>query len=175
MEILYEEIRKFFNKRYNFFSLLGYFIGALNFYISALIISKYQFSLLFYIFISLLFFVFNFVFAAITSLYIDIQSDECLRASEIFYFYGLSEYLTLLFIPLTYFIEYKTIYGFKYLMTFSIFFLIWLLRIWLVKKKSGLGVINSIIAVFFPQILIITVGVILIAISWAIAFLQIYA
>jgi hypothetical protein len=60
-------------------------------------------------------------------------------------------------------------------MTFSIFFLIWLLRIWLVKKKSGLGVINSIIAVFFPQILIITVGVILIAISWAIAFLQIYA
>ncbi|HOJ86999.1 MAG: hypothetical protein ACP5SD_02280 [Elusimicrobiales bacterium] len=175
MEKVYSELKDFFGSKYSFISSLGYFIGALNFYVSLLLTYKYEFSLMIFILIASVFFVFNFVFSAITSLYIDIQTEQHIRAKELFYFYGMTEYLTLLFIPLYYFASAGLLKSAFLKGLFLVFLAIWIFRIWLVKKKTGLGFINSLIAIFFPHILIITVGVVFVVAVSVMAFVKIYA
>jgi len=155
MFALWEEIKRLFDKRYPFFSTLGYFFEALNFYLYLLIVNRLDFSILFFMFFFCMVFVGNFIFSAITSLYIDVQNNEQLRARDVFHFYGLSEYLTFILIPLAY-IGFFKINPF-FLIT-AVMFFIWILRIWMVKKCTDFGFINSVIAVLFPHIIIFTVG-----------------
>lgn len=151
MERIYNEIKELVGNKYDFFSLLGYVFWAFNIYLSISLLSGKILGIYFFAFILFLIFIVNFVFSSITSLYIDMQSDIPLRSKEIFYFYGLSSYISFLLIPLVYLFLFtnKNLY-----LIFLIGFFIWILRVWFVKKKTSFGVINSMIAVFFPHIII---------------------
>ncbi|MEF3279835.1 MAG: hypothetical protein K6357_02560 [Elusimicrobiota bacterium] len=153
MESFLSEIERFYGKKYSFISTMGYFIAALNSYICFAIVAHTGFSVVVFIALFSFFFVFNFVFCGITSLYIDMQTDKHIRAKELFFLYGITEYLTLLFIPLAYLSIAFNKKSFIPLV-FIIFSLIWILRIWVIKRRSGFGMINAIASVFFPHILI---------------------
>lgn len=162
MNGIYREIENFAGRGYSFFSILGFFIASFNFYIYFLLINNYEFSISFYIFISMLFFLLNFVFSAITSLYVDLNIEDVkITAKEVFYIYGITEYLTFLLIPLAYFrisniASISSIIG-SYIVVIGI----WLLRISVIRKKTGLGFLNSVVAVFFPQIILFSTLIIL--------------
>ncbi len=156
MERLYLEIRDFFKTKYYLVAGAGYVISAVNIYFFYSLLMKNTPVFLSLIVIAISIFFINFIFVAITSLYIDLQieGNNTIRPKELFYFYGISEYLTLFLVPVSYFHILGVLKSFTFVIIFILFSLIWILRIWYVKKYSKIGFINSIIAVFFPQMLL---------------------
>ena len=147
---IFDEIKEISGKGFEFVSLFGYIIAAFNISLSISFLLDLPFSLYIFLFFVFFIFVLNFIFSAITALYIDMQTDLSIRTRDFFYFYGITSYLSFLLIPFSYFYLYKR----KGLYLFFITgFLVWLGRWWFVKKKSSFGIINSIIAVFFPHII----------------------
>ena len=158
---VFDEIKQLTGNGFEFFSLFGYVIAALNISISLVLLTNLAFSLFMFLFFIFIIFILNFIFSSITSLYIDMQADTSLKARDIFYFYGISSYLSFLLIPASYFYIYK---GRGIYLFFMVGFFVWLSRILFVKEKASLGFINSFIAVFFPHI-IISVFVFLLIVS----------
>jgi|YNPMSStandDraft_2_1061718.scaffolds.fasta_scaffold00118_11 hypothetical protein len=147
---IFDEIKEISGKGFEFVSLFGYIIAAFNISLSISFLLDLPFSLYIFLFFVFFIFVLNFIFSAITALYIDMQTDLYIRAKDFFYFYGITSYLSFLLIPFSYFYLYK---GKGLYLFFITGFLVWLWRCWFVKKKSSFGIINSIIAVFFPHII----------------------
>ena len=148
---IFDEIKEISGKGFEFVSLFGYIIAAFNISLSISFLLDLPFSLYMFLFFVFFVFVLNFIFSAITALYIDMQTDLSIRTRDFFYFYGITSYLSFLLIPFSYFYLYK---GKGLYLFFIIGFFVWLWRWWFVKKKSSFGIINSIIAVFFPHIII---------------------
>lgn len=151
MVSLIDELKHNVKDKYPAISFWGYAFGSLNMYLAYLLVSKdvFRYYVLFLLFIIFVFF--NYIFSAITSLYVDFTSDE-VKPRDVFYLYGLTEYFTLLLIPVAYFSIY---FNFNFqILEFAVFFSIWVMRIVFVKNRYKLGVLNSIVSVFFPHIML---------------------
>lgn len=148
---IFEEIRDISGEKFEIIALSGYIFAAFNISLSFSLIFKFSFS--FYIFLLLIFvlFILNFIFSAITSLYIDMQVDNSFRMKDIFYFYGITYYLSFLLLPAVYFYLYK---GSGIYFFLIIFFFLWLSRLLFIKHKTSFGFINSFVAIFFPYMLV---------------------
>lgn len=171
MEMI-NELKEKLGRKYNFTANAGYLLSAFNFYIAVNILFGFGFNVFLFIVIYSIYFVSNFVFSSITNLYIDIQTDEYIRSRELFYSYGITEFISFLFIPIAIiFINHPVL---AYLLINSVFLLIWLVRVFIIKKISKLGYINSFIATFFPYILIVILIFVIIVISTIMILSKIY-
>ncbi|MCX7905282.1 MAG: hypothetical protein N2446_01105 [Elusimicrobiales bacterium] len=139
---------------YNFFSILGYFVGVLNIYLFFSLLLNLNFSWLFFILVFFLVILVSFVFSSITYMYIDMQKKEVtVRGKMIFNFYGESFYITLFLLPFAY-LKVIDLTSMLSAIVFFVFTLlsVWLYRVFMIKKITGLNFFNSFIAVFFPHI-----------------------
>lgn len=171
MEII-NELKEKLGGRYNFAANVGYLLSAFNFYMSINILFGLSFNVFLFIVIYSIYFASNFVFCGITNLYIDIQTDQHIRSKEVFYLYGITEFISFLFIPIAIiFINHPALACF---LINSVFLLIWLIRVFIIKKISKLGYINSFIAAFFPYILMVILSFVIIVISTIMILSKIY-
>lgn len=138
---------------YRFFSLAGYALGVLNIYISVLLVTNASFSLFFYILLVFGLMLFNFLLSSLTYMYLDIQKDFKIRGTDIFMLYGESLYILFFLIPVVYFSISKIISLKQTLVFISIIiFTMIIYRIYAIKKRTGIGYMNCVVAFFFPHI-----------------------
>ena len=149
-----EDLRK--TKGYNFFAFSGYVIASFNLFLFFLFLFRIGFDLFMFVSFMLLFIMANFILSSITAMYIDFQKDGIIKASDVFYLYGESAYLSLFLIPSVYLGTLKTFRGIDIFAIFFVGLSVWLYRVFMIKKKTGFGFINSLVAVFFPHIILLT-------------------